>query len=68
MAGKISLGFITVERIDLSKQTDSGFELQLNVTSTPQGPQASLIGDAASWRQVDLQKLAQEIEARVQPA
>ena len=68
MAGKISLGFITVERIDLSKQTDSGFELQLNVTSTSQGPQASLIGDATSWRQVDLQKLAQEIEARVQPA
>ncbi|WP_243263254.1 condensation domain-containing protein [Sulfitobacter dubius] len=67
MIGKISFGFLTMERIDLPKEADSGFELQMNVTSSPQGPQASLIGNAASWGQADLGQLAQEIDARVQP-
>lgn len=65
MVGKVSFGFISLERIDLPKEVDSGFELHLNVILTPEGPQASIIGNAASWHRDDLQQLAQEVAARV---
>ena len=64
LLGKMSVGFITIERIDLAKKTETDFEAQLNITPTAEGLQASLLADAASWSQSDLTHLAQEIEAR----
>ncbi|UOA33738.1 Chondramide synthase cmdD (plasmid) [Sulfitobacter sp. DSM 110093] len=66
LGGKISFGFITLERIELPKSTETDFEAQLNIYPTKSGPQASLVADAAGWSNDDLQQLAQEIEVRVQ--
>ncbi|NKX42118.1 hypothetical protein HGG71_11685 [Rhodobacteraceae bacterium R_SAG2] len=65
LEGKVSFGFVTLERLALPKTTETDFEAQLNIYPAPSGPQASLIGDAAGWSPADLQGLAEEIEGHV---
>lgn len=64
-SGKFSAGFASVERIDIPLETESEFELQLSVQPNRDGPQATLISEAASWDISEMEVLAKAMNAAI---
>ncbi len=54
LVGKISLGLVSLEQVHLPGETETDFELGLLVRQTQNGPNASLIADAAAFSTEEL--------------
>jgi hypothetical protein len=63
--GKLSMGFISVERVDLPGQTHTDFEVEFLISQTKNGPNGSLIADAAAFEPHELVKMANGIRRQL---
>jgi hypothetical protein len=64
-AGKVSLGFASLERFDLPGETATDCELQLSVTQVDGSPNAALVADSAAYTSDDLLAISEGIISRL---
>ncbi len=63
--GKLSFGFVSVERVDLVGQTDTDSEVEFLIGQTLCGPNGSIIADASAFDHTGLVQMARGIRSQL---